>query len=326
MGIGNGSGAVTGTELEQASDEELREIVRRTDIFARTSPEHKLRLVTALQANGEVTAMTGDGANDAPSLKRADVGVAMGIKGTEATKEASEIVLADDNFSSIGRAVEEGRTIYDNLRKAIIFILPTNGAEGFVILAAVTFGLTLPLTPVQILWVNMVTAVTLALALAFEPAERDIMTRPPRDPDAPILGGAAIERIALVALLIGGATIAVFFREYGSDGNIDLARTVAVNTLVFGQLFYLFNVRFLRQHSFRKEVFTKNPVSWVFVGALLVFQLLFVYAPFMNTLFGSAPLPVRDWLIPIAVGFTVFLVVEGEKAFTRSHAARRSRR
>jgi len=326
MGIGNGNGAVTGTELEQASDEELREIVRRTDIFARTSPEHKLRLVTALQANGEVTAMTGDGVNDAPSLKRADVGVAMGIKGTEATKEASEIVLADDNFSSIGRAVEEGRTIYDNLRKAIIFILPTNGAEGFVILAAVTFGLTLPLTPVQILWVNMVTAVTLALALAFEPAERDIMTRPPRDPDAPILGGAAIERIALVALLIGGATIAVFFREYGSDGNIDLARTVAVNTLVFGQLFYLFNVRFLRQHSFRKEVFTKNPVSWVFVGALLVFQLLFVYAPFMNTLFGSAPLPVRDWLIPIAVGFTVFLVVEGEKAFTRSHAARRSRR
>lgn len=322
MGIGNGNGAVTGAELEQASDEKLREIVKRTDIFARTSPEHKLRLVTALQANGEVTAMTGDGVNDAPSLKRADVGVSMGIKGTEATKEASEIVLADDNFSSIGRAVEEGRTIYDNLRKAIIFILPTNGAEGFTILAAVAFGLTLPLTPVQILWVNMVTAVTLALALAFEPAERDIMKRPPRDPGAPILGGAAIERIALVALLIGGATIAVFFREYGSDGDIELARTVAVNTLVFGQLFYLFNVRFLRQHSFRREIFTKNPISWVFVGALLLFQLLFVYAPFMHTLFGSTALPLRDWLIPIAVGFGVFLIVEVEKAITRRSDSR----
>ncbi len=326
MGIGDGTSAVTGAELEQASDEELREIVTRTDIFARTSPEHKLRLVTALQANGEVTAMTGDGVNDAPSLKRADVGVAMGIKGTEATKEAAEIVLADDNFSSIARAVEEGRTIYDNLRKAIIFILPTNGAEGLVMFAAVLFGLTLPLTPVQILWVNMVTAVTLALALAFEPSERDIMKRPPRDPRAPILGKAAIERIALVSLLIGGATIAVFFREYGSDGNIELARTVAVNTLVFGQLFYLFNVRFLREHSLRRELFTKNPVSWLFVGILLVLQVLFVYAPFMQTLFGSAPLPLRDWLIPISIGFAVFLVVEGEKAITRRATARRARR
>ena len=317
MGIGNGGAAVTGAELEQASDEELREIVRTTDIFARTSPEHKLRIVTALQANGEVTAMTGDGVNDAPSLKRADVGVAMGIKGTEATKEAADIVLADDNFSSIAHAVEEGRTIYDNLRKAIIFILPTNVAEGFVILAAVAFGFTLPLAPVQILWVNMVTAVTLALALAFEPSERDIMRRPPRDPNAPILGAAALERIALVALLVGGATIAVFFREYGSDGNLALARTVAVNTLVFGQVFYLFNVRFLRDHSFHRELFTKNPISWLFVGILLGLQVLFVYAPFMHTLFGSTALPLRDWLIPVGVGFGVFLIVEVEKAIAR---------
>jgi potassium/sodium efflux P-type ATPase len=161
MGIGDGEHALTGAELEAASDEGLRQLVRNHDIFARTSPEHKLRLVQALQANGDVVAMTGDGVNDAPALKRADVGVAMGIKGTEATKEAAEIVLADDNFASIERAVEEGRTIYDNLRKAILFILPTNGAEALVILIAVVFGLVLPLTPVQILWVNMVTAVNL---------------------------------------------------------------------------------------------------------------------------------------------------------------------
>ena len=324
MGIGNGADAVTGAELEQASDEELREIVRTTDIFARTSPEHKLRLVTALQANGEVTAMTGDGVNDAPSLRRADVGIAMGIKGTEATKEAAEIVLVDDNFSSIARAVAEGRTIYDNLRKAIIFILPTNSAEGFVILAAVLFGLTLPLTPVQILWVNMVTAVTLALALAFEPAERDIMSRPPRDPRAPILGAAALERITLVSLLIGGATMAIFFREYNGHGDIAAARTLAVNTLVFGQLFYLFNVRFLRGSSLRLGLFSQNPMSWLFVGILLALQALFVYAPFMHTLFGSTSLTADQWLVPIAVGVGVFLIVEVEKAISRRHGGRRS--
>lgn len=317
MGIGDGSTAVTGAEIEQATDEQLREIVQEADIFARTSPEHKLRLVKALQANGEVTSMTGDGVNDAPSLRRADVGVAMGIKGTEATKEAAEVVLADDNFSSIARAVEEGRTIYDNLRKAIIFILPTNGAEGLVILAAVLLGLTLPLTPVQILWVNMVTAVTLALALAFEPSERDIMQRPPRDPRASILGAAAIGRIAVVSVLIGGATIAVFLGEYGVGGEMDVARTIAVNTLVFGQIFYLFNVRFLRERSLQVGLFTTNPISWVFVGILLVLQLVFVYAPFMHALFGSTSLAPQQWLVPVGVGLGVFLVVEVEKAITR---------
>ena len=185
MGIGDGTTAISGTEQEAASDDELRDIVRHHDVFARTSPEHKLRLVTALQANGEVVAMTGDGVNDAPALKRADVGVAMGIKGTEATKEAAEIVLTDDNFASIEQAVKEGRAIYDNLRKSILFILPTNAAEALVIVLAVMFGFQLPLTPTQILWVNMVTAVTLALAMAFEPPEPGIMQRPPRTPGHP---------------------------------------------------------------------------------------------------------------------------------------------
>ncbi len=317
MGIGDGKRAVTGVELELASDDELRRIAQESDVFARTSPEHKLRLVKALQANREVVAMTGDGVNDAPALKRADVGVAMGIKGTEATKEAAEIVLADDNFTSIERAVEEGRTIYDNLRKAILFILPTNGAEALVILTAVVFGWVLPLTPAQILWVNMVTAVTLALALSFEPAEPGVMKRPPRSPDAPILGGVFLWRIAFVSVLIGGATIAVFVIERRLEMSLELSRTMAVNTLVFGQMFYLFNSRFLRESSLVAGRLFTNPVAWMAVGALIAMQLLYVYAPFMNLWFGSEALEMRHWLVPIGIGFAVFLIVEAEKAVLR---------
>ena len=313
MGISDDGRAVTGAELEAATDEQLQELVKGTVVFARTSPEHKLRLVQALQANGEVVAMTGDGVNDAPALKRADVGVAMGIKGTEATKEAAEIVLADDNFQSIERAVEEGRTIYDNLRKAILFILPTNGAEGLVMLAAVTFGLVLPLTPVQILWVNMVTAVTLAVALAFEPAEADVMARPPRRSDAPILDGYFLWRIFFVSVLIGGATIAVFLVGKENGLSLELARTLAVNTLVFGQLFYLFNSRHLRTSSLRRDTLLANRVAWGAAVVLLWLQITYVYAPFMHTLFGSAPLAPWLWLIPVGIGAAVFLLVELEK-------------
>ncbi len=320
MGISETGEAVTGDELEKADDQELQRLVRDHDIFARTSPEHKLRLVTALQANGEVVAMTGDGVNDAPALKRADVGVAMGIKGTEATKEAADIVLADDNFASIERAVEEGRTIYDNLRKAILFILPTNGAEALVILVAVALGWVLPLTPVQILWVNMVTAVTLALALAFEPSEPDIMRRPPRDPKARILGLRYLWRISFVSLLIGGATIAVFVIERHLEMPIDLARTMAVNTLVCAQVFYLFNSRFMRESSCRVDRLFTNRVVWFAVTALALLQLAFVYLPFMHTAFGSTPLELRHWLVPIGVGLAVFFIVEAEKALTRKES------
>ncbi len=317
MGIGDGSKAITGETLETASDDELQRMVQECDIFARTSPEHKLRLVKALQAGGEVVAMTGDGVNDAPALKRADVGVAMGIKGTEATREAADIVLADDNFTSIEHAVEEGRTIYDNLRKAILFILPTNGAEALVILTAVVLGLVLPLTPVQLLWVNMVTAVTLALALAFEPADPDLMQRAPRRPDAPILGGHFLWRISFVSILIGGATIGVFILERSWGVPLELARTLAVNTIVLGQVFYLFNCRFLYESSLRPKRLADNPVVWFAVAALAVFQATFVYAPFMNTWFGTAPLALRHWLVPLGVGVAVFLLVEVEKAVLR---------
>ena len=308
MGIGDGEHAITGAEIEAASDDELQRLVRENDIFARTSPEHKLRLVQALQANGEVVAMTGDGVNDAPALKRADVGVAMGIKGTEATKEAADIVLADDNFTSIERAVEEGRTIYDNLRKAILFILP---------LTAVVFGLMLPLTPVQILWVNMVTAVTLALALAFEPAEPGVMRRPPRRPKAPILGKVFLWRIAFVSLLIGGAAVSVFLIEKRLGLPLELARTLAVNTLVSGQLFYLFNSRYLHESSLSFARLLANRMVWIAAGVLVLLQLIFVYAPFMHIWFGSAPLHLRHWFIPLGIGLVVFLLVELEKAVFR---------
>ena len=313
MGIGDGKKAVTGEELEKASDEDLRKLVREYDIFARTSPEHKIRLVKALQANGEVVAMTGDGVNDAPALKRADVGISMGIKGSEATKEAADIVLADDNFASIERAVEEGRTIYDNLRKAILFILPTNGAEALVILGAVSFGMALPLTPVQILWVNMVTAVTLALALAFEPSEPGIMERPPRDPKASILNGALLWRITLVSVLIGGAAILVFIYETAAGYSDELARTIAVNTLVCGQVFYLFNSRYIYKSALSFKRLFANRIAWAAIGALTVFQLIFVYAPFMQKWFGTEGMEIRHWLLTIGIGASVFLLVELEK-------------
>ena len=319
MGLGSADTlkVVNGADIEAASDEALQAIAHDCDIFARTSPEHKLRLVKALQARGEVVAMTGDGVNDAPALKRADVGVAMGIKGTEATKEAAEIVLADDNFSSIERAVEEGRTIYDNLRKAILFILPTNGAQGLVMLAAVVFGLTLPLTPVQILWVNMVVAVTLALALAFEPAEPGVMQRPPRKPGTPILGRIFLWRVALVSVLIGGATIVMFEIELYLGMPLDVARSMAVNTLVVAQAFYLFNSRFLEASSLRAGLLFGNRAAWIAVGVLVLLQLAFIYLPVMNLWFGTAALELRHWLAPLLIGGGVFLAIEAEKAWLR---------
>jgi magnesium-transporting ATPase (P-type)/uncharacterized membrane protein len=324
MGIGNGQRAVTGVELEAADDAALRRIVQDHDVFARTSPEHKLRLVQALQANGEVVAMTGDGVNDAPALKRADVGVAMGIRGTEATKEAAAIVLADDNFASIGHAVEQGRTIYDNLRKSILFLLPTSGAQALVILVAVLFGLALPLSPVQILWVNLVVAVTLSLALGFEPTEPGLMHRPPRRPNAPILGGWLLWRMVLVSLLIGAATIGVFLFEQRQGDPIAQAQTMAVNTLVLGQIFFLFNCRSLYESSLRPRVWFTNPAAWIAVGSLALLQCLFVYAPFMNLWFHTAPLAARDWLLPAGIGLGIFLLVEIEKALGGWHKPGRS--
>jgi Ca2+-transporting ATPase len=304
---------ITGAELEAMNDEELAEAAVSCDVFARTSPENKLRLVEALQSRGEITAMTGDGVNDAPALKRSDVGIAMGVKGTEVTKEASEMVLADDNFATIARAVREGRTIYDNLRKAILFILPTNGAQSLVVMAAIMVGMAMPITPVQILWINMVTAVTLALALSFEPSERGVMRRPPRDPAAGILDRLFLWRLAIVSIILAGFSIAFYQMMVRGGFSNELATTVAVNTLAFGQVFYLFNCRSLNDSIFHQGFFS-NRVAWLTVGILVALQMLFTYVGFMQTLFGTEGIPLILWPKILIAGVVVFAVVEAEKA------------
>lgn len=313
---------LTGPELEEMSTERLRAVVRDVDVYARTSPEHKIRIVSALQSHGEVVAMTGDGVNDAPALTQADVGVAMGIKGTEATKEAAEVVLADDNFATIERAVKEGRRIYDNIRKSVLFLLPTNGAQSLVILVAVLFGLTLPLQPVQVLWINMITAVTLSLALAYEKAEPDVMRRAPRDPKASILDGAYVRRILLVSLLIGGATILLFYVERAQGVPLAEAQTTAVTMLALGQLAYLFNCRFLDRSSLTLDVLRGNRVVWVSAATLLALQAVFVYAPFMHSWFDSAPIALAEWGKTLGLALVVFLLVEVIKWVGRRWTAR----
>lgn len=312
IGIADCDKALTGKELEQMSDEEMREVVNEYNIYARTSPEHKLRLVSALQEKGNLVAMTGDGVNDAPALKKANIGIAMGIKGTEVSKDASEMVLADDNFATIVNAIEEGRTVYDNIRKALLFILPTNGAEALVIISAILLGIAMPITPAQILWVNMVTAVTLALALSFEPMESNVMERPPRSKKDAMLGKVFIWRISFVSLIIGALTLGVFslVKYYGHDEAF--ARTIAVNTLVAGQLFYLFNCRRIQNPALGKGFFS-NPYAFLAAGVLIALQLGFVYLPFMNTFFDSSPVAIGYWLYPLVSGILVFLLVEVEK-------------
>ena len=322
MGLSRGdSKALTGADIEAMAQTALRQAVRDVDVFARASPEHKLRLVEAMQANGEVVAMTGDGVNDAPALKRADVGVAMGHKGTEAAKEAAEMVLADDNFASIAAAVEEGRTVYDNLRKAVLFILPTNGGEAAMVLIAVLLGMTLPITPVQILWVNMITAVTLSLAIAFEHPEPGLMARPPRDPKEPLVNGFMLWRIAFVTVLLAATSFGIFMWEIGRGMELEFARTAAVNTLVMGEIFYLFNCRLLTGAVFSLDGLFGNRYVLLAVGLLLVFQFAFTHLPAMQAVFGTDHLDAASWLRVVAAGMLVFAAIEVEKLFWRRRQA-----
>ena len=317
MGIGDGHTSVKGTELEQYSEAELREAVGRSDIFARVSPEQKLQLVTALQASGEVVSMTGDGVNDAPALKRADVGVAMGLKGTEVSKEAAEMVLTDDNFASIAHAVEEGRTVYDNLKKSILFILPTNGGEALTIIAAIVLGKMLPITPAQILWINMITAVTLALTLAFEPPEQNVMQRPPRDPREPLLSGFLVWRIIFVSLILVTGTFGLFLWERMHGASIELARTVAVNTLVTFEIFYLFSARYLLAPALTLEGLSGNRYVLYAIALLIFIQLAFTYSAPMQTLFATSAMSLEAWVRVILVGSSVLILVEIEKLILR---------
>jgi calcium-translocating P-type ATPase len=317
LGIGDGTRSLTGQDLDGLNGSGLKESARDCDVFARVSPEHKLRLVEAIQSHGQVVAMTGDGVNDAPALKRADVGIAMGLKGTEVTKEAAEMVLADDNFASIAHAVEEGRTVYDNLRKSILFILPTNGGEALTILVAILLGRTLPLTPVQVLWVNMITAVTLALALAFEPPEAEVMKRPPRDPKAGLISGYFLWRIGLVSAVICAGTFGMFVWMRHLGMNEEVARTVAVNTIVMFEVFYLFNTRFILAPVLSlKGLFGSRPVLLA-IALVVAFQLLFTYAPPMQRLFGTESIGLSDWALLLLVSVNVVWIVEVDKWIAR---------
>jgi Ca2+-transporting ATPase len=322
-----GSRAVTGADLDRLSEEALAEVARTANVFARVAPEHKLKLVRALQREGEVVAMTGDGVNDAPALKQSDIGVAMGITGTAVSKESADIVLADDNFATIAAAVEEGRRAYDNLVKSLAFILPTNLAFALIFLVAVVFfpveggNALLPLLPTQLLWINLVSAVTLALPLAFEAMEPTIMRRPPRRPGAPVFNRFVAFRTVLVALLIAAGTLGLFLFQYFDDigrgiaAEIALreAQTMAVTAVTLFQVFYLLQSRSLRESILKIGLFT-NPWVYVGIGVLLALQAGFIYLPVMNLLFGTAPLSPTSLLEAGLVAFLIVPVIAMEKA------------
>jgi len=307
----------TGGEMDTLDPAALAERVRHCDVYARASPEHKLRLIMAMQANGELVAMTGDGVNDAPALKMADIGVAMGHKGTDAAREASDLVLTDDHFATIARAVREGRVVFDNIKKSLLFILPTNGGQAGVLLLAILAGVAMPITAAQILWINMVTAVTLALAFAFEPAEPGVMDHPPRPAGQSLITPILAARIAFVTLLMIAVTFAVFEWELARGSSLEQARTAAVNMLALGELAYLFNVRNFTAPAWGVGGRRGNPVAiWVCL-ILVMLQLLFTYLPLMQQVFHSEGLDVTSWGLILLFSVLIFLLVECEKACWR---------
>jgi magnesium-transporting ATPase (P-type) len=319
LNIGDGKTAVTGAEVAEMEMATLQETVRNVDVFARASPEHKLRLVKAIQANGQVVAMTG--VNDAPALKKADIGVAMGIKGAEVTKEAAEMVLADDNFASISAAVKEGRTVYNNIEKAILFMLPTNVAQAMVILVAIFVGFTTPITAPQILWVNMVTSVALGLVISFEPHELDVMLRPPRMVNRPILDAFGVWRVVFVGGLLLILTLSAFFWMKAQGASDPLARTVAVNALVIGQVFYLLNSRFKIDSSLSPMAHLGNRYLPLGIGAVIVLQLLYTYPAPLQSVFETEAIKLGVWPWLFLAGL-IFFVVEIEKAIIRAMRSR----
>lgn len=316
LGLSEPLQVITGSELEGLSDPELQQKAAQLDIVARATPAHKLRLVAALQADQQVVAMTGDGVNDAPALKRADIGVAMGMKGTEAAKEAAGMVLADDNFATLRTAVLEGRTVYDNLRKALVFLLPTNGGQALVMIAAILLGITLPITPVQILWINMVSAITLSLPLVFDKAAANLMQRSPRQSDEALLSPSLLFRIAFVSVLLMGLTLVLYNWSIRHQADLAHARTVAINSLVVAEMVYLISCRSLTGSTLTLKSWLENGYALLAIFALLLMQLALTYLPFMHALFGTAAITLQDWLIITGSCLLLYLLMELEKHLT----------
>ncbi|RVP99621.1 HAD-IC family P-type ATPase [Sinorhizobium meliloti] len=313
IGLANPRRVLTGHDLDKLDDAQLALEAASVDVFARTSPEHKLRLVTALQANGLSVAMTGDGVNDAPALKRADAGIAMGLKGSEAAKEAADLVLADDNFATIVAAVREGRTVWDNLKKVISWTLPTNAGESLVVVLALLVGLAMPVTAVQILWINLITAITLGLALAFEPTESGTMARPPRRRDAPILSGELVWHVVMVAALFLASVFGVFAYALDKGHSLALAQTMAMNLLVVLEIFHLFFIRNIHGTSLTWDAVKGTRVVWTVVIAITAAQFAVTYLPPLQTILGTEPVPLADGLLIVGIGATFFAIIEIEK-------------
>lgn len=317
LGLDDDPHVLTGRELDDIADSDLPGIVTETSVFARTNPEHKLRIVRALQSTGALVAMTGDGVNDAPSLKQANVGVGMGHKGTDAAKEASQMVLLDDNFASIVAAVNEGRVVYDNIRKVAAWTLPTNGGQVLAVIAAILFNFAMPMSAVQILWINLITAVTLGLSLAFEEAEPNVMQRRPRPAGQGLLTPFLVWRIVLVSFLFLIAALGIFFYSLGRGDELAMSRTLVVNTIVVLQIFYLFNVRYLHMTSFNWRGVLGTPAVLIAVAVVVIAQLAFTYLPVMHSLFDTRPLGIADGVLIITIGIAMMIVLEVEKTLMR---------
>jgi len=325
LSIGEDGRALSGIDIDRLSESEFDRAVANVDVFARVSPAQKLQFVQSLQRQGEIVAMTGDGVNDAPALKQADIGVAMGITGTDVSKEAAEMVLLDDNFASIERAVGEGRTVFNNLKKTILFILPTNGGECLTLMVALLLGVVLPILPLHILWINLITTVALAITLAFDPFELDAMKRPPRDPKAPLIDRPLVWRIVYVSVLMAIGTFGLFYYELWTGSSLEVARAVAVNVIVFFEVAYLFNSRHLTECTLNRRGLFGNPTIWWGIAAVVAFQAVFTYWPVMNSLFHVAPMDAWMWLRVLTASFGLLLLVEAEKAVARKSAGAISR-